>query len=271
MDVVAHSMMRVTLTGAGKPERHWALFVSGNFFSVLQVKPWMGRLDAGDAVLGYDFWRTRFQADPSVVGRTIYLNGQPIKIGGVAPRGFEGPYTWLSLGLYLPAAKDALEGGSSRLENRRAEWLTLLARLKPGVPRARASEEARVVARRLDQAYPGGTFHQAQVVLNPFWQSSVGAQAIMGPILVALAGVALVVLLLALSNAAGMMLLENALRGRDMAIRSALGAGSSGLLRYCVAEVLLLAALATGAGLLITKLAADYMQAPVPTSSSRLR
>jgi predicted permease len=272
MEIAAYSMTRVTLSGDGKPEQHWALFVSGNFFSTLELRAGMGRLlhpadTAAEpaAVLGYDWWRTRFKADPAVIGRTIYINRKPVKIAGVAPRGFEGPYTGLSLGLYLPvAASDSLEGAAQRLENRRNEWLTLIARLRPGISQKQASEAARLVARRLDEAHPKAAFHQARLVLKPFWKSPVGAQAIMGPVMLALAGVVLVVLLLSLVNGSGMMLLEHALRGKDMAIRFALGAGTGGLIRYSMAEALLLAALAAGIGLFITSLAADHLQSLVP-------
>ena len=91
-------MTRVTLSGAGKPEQHWALFVSGNFFSTLELEAAAGRLiHSSDtvadpvAVLSYDWWQTRFHADPAIIGRTIYLNRQPVRIAGVAPREFQGP------------------------------------------------------------------------------------------------------------------------------------------------------------------------------------
>jgi predicted permease len=272
MDVTAYSMTRVTLTGAGRPEQHWALFVSPNFFSVLELKPGAGRLlGASDttrepaAVLGYDSWRTRFGADPTAVGRTIYLNGQPVKIAGVAPPGFEGPYTGLSLDLYLPVAlSDVIEGGTPRMDSRRAEWLSLMARLKQGVSAEQASEGARVVVARLDKTYPKGAFHEAQILLKPLWKSPVGAQAIMGPVMIALAGIVAVVLLLACTNAAGIMLLENSLRRRDLSIRVSLGAGRSGLIGYCLAEAVLLSVLAAAAALFITNSAADHLQDLVP-------
>jgi hypothetical protein len=176
-------------------------------------------------VISHDWWQTRFRGDPGIVGRTIYVNKQAVKIAGVAAPGFQGPYTGLSLGLYLPAPfSDAIEGSAPRTNNRRARWLTLIARLKPNVSSAQANEAVRVVVRRLDGTYPKETFHEATVLLKPFWQSPVGAQAIMGPIMIALGGVVIVVLLLACSNAVGVMLLENALRRRDLSIRLALGA-----------------------------------------------
>lgn len=271
MDLAAFSMSRVTLNGTGKPEEHWVLFVSDNFFSVLELKSAAGRLigpsdkTSAGAVLSYEWWQTRFKADPAVIGQTIYLNKQPVRIAGVAPPEFQGPYTGLSLGLYLPVSlNDSIEGGNPRAENRRANWLTLIARLKPGVSAGQASEAVAIDVRRLDQTYPKGNFQAAKVSLKPFWQCPVGAQAIMGPIMLALAGVVLMVLLIACSNATGMMLLENALRRRDMSIRLSLGAGGGGLIGNCLAEAFILSALAAGAGLLVTRLAADHLQALVP-------
>jgi hypothetical protein len=146
--------------------------------------------------MSYDWWQTRFHADPAIIGRTIYLNRQPVRIAGVAPRDFQGPYTGLSLGLYLPLMlHDVIEGGPPRLEVRQAKSLTLLSRLKPGVSGAQASGMVRGAVRRLDQAFPKGTFDQAEVLLTPFWRSPAGAQAIMGPVMMALGGVVLVLLL----------------------------------------------------------------------------
>ena len=218
------------------------------------------------AVLSYDWWQTRFHADPAIIGRTIYLNRQPVRIAGVAPREFQGPYTGLSLGLYLPLAlHDVIEGGPPRLEARQAKSLTLLSRLKPGVSSAQASGIVRGVVRRLDQAIPKGTFDQAEVLLTPFWRSPAGAQAIMGPVMMALGGVVLVLLLLACSNAVGIMLIENSLRRRDTSIRLSLGAGSSGLIRSRFAEAILISVIAACVGLFVTYMAADHLQDLAPS------
>ena len=272
MDLAGYSLSRVALSGAGKPEEHWALYVSGNFFSTLDIKPVRGRLvNASDtaaepvAVLGYDWWQKRFGADPAILGRTIYLNRQAVRIAGITPPEFRGPYTGLSIGLYVPvAASDSIEAGAPRLSNRRPEWLTLLARLHPGVSREQASAAARLTASRLERVYPNGAFHETRLSLTPLWRSSAGAQAVMGPVIFALGGIVAAVLLLSYTNAAGLMLLENAGRAKDMAIRVALGAGSGGLIRYCLAEALPIAGLAAGVGLLIAQLAAGNLQSMVP-------
>jgi predicted permease len=273
MDVTGYSMARVALSGAGKPEQQWALFVSGNFFETLGLQPRSGRLLAQSdtsadpvAVIAYDWWQSRFHGDPAVIGSTLYLNRRPVRIAGVAPRDFAGPYTGLSFSLYVPLSlSDVIEGGQPRLASRQARWLTVLARLKPGVSPEQASDAVRIVTRRLDRARPKGAFDGAEIRLTPFWKSPAGAQAILGPVMLALAGVVLMVLLLACSNASGVMLMENSLRRREMAIRLSLGAGSAGLIRVCLAEAAILSTFASCAGVLVAWLAANHLQALAPS------
>lgn len=272
MDVAAYSMSRVALSGDGRPEQHWALFVSGNFFETLGLQPAAGRLiQPSDTVakpvvvVSYDWWRSRFHGDPAIVGKTIYLNRRPVQVAGVAPRDFQGPYTGLSFGLYLPlSVRDTVEGGSPRLAFRQSKTLTLLARLKAEVPPTQASESARVAARWLDQAHPRSTFEDAELVLTPLWRSPAGAQAVMGPVMLALGGVVWMVLLLACINACGVMLIESSLRRKEMAIRLSVGAGSGGLLRVCLAEATLLAALGAAAGVLVAHFAVGHLQDLIP-------
>lgn len=272
MDVAAYSMARVTLSGTGKPEAHWGLFVSGNFFPVLELKAGIGRLlqpsdNEADpvAVLSHEFWQARFRGDPSVIGTTIYLNRRPARIVGIAPPDFQGPYTGLSLGVYLPASiRDSIEPGAPRLESRQFRSFTVISRLKNGISQQQASERAQVAAGILDRAYPKGSFDQGTIVLTPFWQSPIGAQAIMGPVMIALGGIVLVVLLLACSNAASIMLIENSARRRELSIRMSLGSGSFGLIRYRLAEASLLSVLAACIGLFLASLAADHLQNLVP-------
>jgi putative ABC transport system permease protein len=272
MDVAAYSMARITLSGAGKPKAHWALFVSGNFFSLMGQNPSAGRLlrttdNAAEqvVVLSHEFWQTHFQGDPAIVGRTAYVDGHAVRIVGVTSPVFQGPYTGLSLGMYLPLSiKDALEGGSVKLDSRSLRSLTLSARLKPGVTPEHASQTIDVVVRGLDQASPRGNFDQAKVVLTPMWRSSVGAQAIVGPIMIALGGVVLIVLLLACVNAAGVMLIENSSRRRELSIRLSLGAGAGAIIRYRLAEAVLLSVLAAGVGLFLASAASDHLQDLAP-------
>src|SRR3954451_15740499 len=272
MSLAAYSMARVALSGSGKPEQQWALFVSANFFETLDLQPAAGRLiDSADtiakpvAVLSYGWWQARFRGDPAIVGTTIYLNRRPVQIASVAPRDFDGPYTGLSFRIYLPlSTRDAIEGGPQRLGSRESKSLTLLARLKPKVTPRWAAESARVVARRLDQAHPRSAFEAAELVLAPLWKSPAGAQAVMGPVMLALGGVVLMVLLLACINACGVMLIESSLRRREMAIRLSVGAGTGGLMRVCLAEATSLATFGALTGVLVAHFAVDHLHDLIP-------
>ena len=162
--------------------------------------------------------------------------------------------------MYLPLSiKEAVEDGPGRLNSRTLRSLTLSARLKPGITPEHASQVIDVVIKGLDQAFPKGNFDQAKVVLTPMWRSAVGAQAMVGPIIIALGGVVLIVLLPSRARA-GVMLIENSARRRELSIRLSLGAGAGAIIRYRLAEAVLLSVLAAGVGLLLASAASEHLQ-----------
>src|SRR5580704_6113484 len=149
----------------GKADRIMTNYVSGNYFSALGIKPALGRFilpSEGDVagadpvmVLSYSYWQTRFGGDPGIIGRKVSVDGHPITIVGVAPKGFVGVYPILSVQGYLPLGMASIAGNPSDfMTNRQIRNVPILARLRPGVSVQQAQAVLTVVSRRLAQEYP---------------------------------------------------------------------------------------------------------------------
>src|SRR5215831_3291127 len=164
-DVAAYQIGMDGMSVDGRAERLMTYYVTGNFFSTLGLTPAAGRLllpGEGDragadpvVVLGYTFWKRRFNADPSTVGRRVLLNGRPFTIVGVGPERFHGPYPILEAQAYLPLGMHVIEGSPADfLENRGARALVLLAELRPGVSLDQARAAIKVVGQRMGSTHP---------------------------------------------------------------------------------------------------------------------
>ena len=164
--VVAFKERPLGLGEETRAERVWAMMVSGNYFDVLGVKPALGRFFTGDeqrdtfdaapvAVLSDALWKSRFNANPRVVGQTVRLNRRNYTVIGVAPERFYGTITGLRFDLYVPLTMQAsLTGSSQWLSIRTARPLYLFARLKPGVSIEQGRAEVRSIAAALEQEFP---------------------------------------------------------------------------------------------------------------------
>ncbi len=238
--------------------------VSATYFATLGVQPARGRFfvpaeDSGRGahpvvILGDGTWHRRFGGDPNIVGRTIQLNGQAMEVIGVAPPAFRGTVPMLEPAIFVPLmqmeALDADRAGS--LDNRGRNFLNVIARLRPGVTRARAAERLDAVNTELAAAWPGpysnsGTriIPLADVGTHPSMRTAqLGISA-------ALMGVVFLLLLLACVNVASLFLARARDRAREMAVRLAIGASRWHLVRQLMIESLLLAAVAGGVGLLV--------------------
>jgi predicted permease len=253
--VVEYHSMDFTLLGGGDARRVTAGVVSANFFDVLEVAPLLGRNfrasdeeHGADAVLilSNDYWRT-LGGDPGIVGRRFEMNDRVHTVVGVLPPIPEYPD---DNDVYMPASACPFRNRPETIGNRRARLLNAFARVKPGVTLAQAQAEADNISQRLRAAYPDSfpPDTQARVALGPLKEDLV--RQARPTFLVLLATVALV-LLIACTNVANLTLARLVERSRELAIRTALGAGRVRLLRQLLTESTILALAGGALGLLL--------------------
>jgi len=234
-----------TLQTADGAERLTGQAVTREFFPLLGVPLLAGRdfeeddvrARADVVVIGERLWRTRFGGDPSIVGKTIPLDGKPYTVVGVAPASFQILYESDIWTLMTPLRSP---------EQRRMHYLQVLGRLKPGVTAAQASSAMDAIAARIAEISPA-TNKGWGVTIDPLRESLVGTE--LRTTSLVLAGVVVLVLLLACANVANLMLARGAARAREMAVRMSLGAGGGRLARQLLTESLLLAVLGGAGGL----------------------
>jgi predicted permease len=279
-DLMGYTGLPLSVTDGEKPELIWGQIVTGNYFSGMGVHPIFGRGFLPDedrapgkkpvCVLNYNFWRRRFQSDAKAVGKTIRINGHPFTVVGVAPRGFIGatllqfvPDVWVPVMMQqtiVPNYGNFLEGRANR-------WLELRGRLKTGISQEKAQAAMNVVARRLAAEYPqtnanlrvgiipGGTRTQPYFVANGIISATTAT----------LFGVVGLVLLIACSNVANLMLARATSRAREMAIRVAVGASRARLVRQLLTESVLLSLLGAVIGIFLALWFNDLLKGLYPT------
>jgi putative ABC transport system permease protein len=215
------------------------------------------------AVISHDFWQNGFHGDPNVIGKTVRLSNENHTIIGVMPPEFQYPSReiklWATLGSSLAKAP-------RQAENRQLRIFRVIAHLKPGVSAERAQAEMDLISQRLQQQYPD-TNTNARIILTPIYQSIVGN---VGPALWVLLATVGFVLLIACANVANLMLARTAARARELAIRSALGAGRGRLIRQLLTESLLLSSIGGLAGMLIAMWGIELLPRLNPVNLPRL-
>jgi predicted permease len=236
-----------------------AQLVSANYFSLLGVKPILGRgfLPSEDAtaeavpvvVLSYRFWHARLNSDPNVVGKTLTFNGHPFVVVGVASEELTGLQPGFAPEFWTPMMmQSVIIPGEDQLTNREGYWIFAVGRLKPGVSRSQAQGNMSVLARQLNLEYPGTRKDwDASVFSNTGVPPEFRLYALgFGALLMFIVGL---VLLIACTNVANLLLSRGFVRSKEMAVRAALGASRGRLVRQLLIEAVLLAIAAGGVGI----------------------
>ena len=267
-EIAVLSGWRPALTGLGDPEPIPGEQVSHEYFGVLGVSPALGRNftqqdDVPNAprvvMLSDGFWRTRLGGDPSAVGRVITLSGEPHQVIGVMPRGFRPVLSGMSE-IWRPLRLNTAN------PSRGAIVLRSVARLPEQVSLERAQAAAATLSKQLEATYP--QFNEKMVFnLMPLHERVVGN---VRPALLALVGAVGFVLLIACANIANLLLARGSARGRELAVRSALGAARSRVVRQLLTESVLLAAVGGLAGVLLGVWATEGLLSLAPDSLPRL-
>jgi putative ABC transport system permease protein len=261
----------MSLAGAHEAERVYGTSVSGNYFTVLGTRAQYGRLftDQDDVpgrnqvtVISNDLWRRYFGGDPSLVGRTVTITGQPYAVIGIAPPGFQGT-TLLRSDLWLPLSTHPRGHGEiDMFTGRQVVWLVMGGRLKPGVTIGQANAELRTIGETLTREHPQENEGKGLAVAA----SSVipGRIGMVSGFLAILMAIVSLVLLIACVNLAGMLLARAAARRREIAIRLAIGAGRIRLVRQLLTETVVLFGAGCGAGLVLSSWLTALLMAVLP-------
>ncbi len=267
--VIAWYPLGAAVSVEGSTERAQANLVSGNFFQTLGAGTAIGRPILPDdartmnanavTVLSYAYWQQRFGGDPSILNRQITINGQPLTVVGVAAKGFFGVAMGEAPAAFIPVTmKNEVLQQKFPMESRRAMWLNVMGRLKPGVTRASAEAAMnafwRPVLEEELKAMPAASeafrarFRRRHLTLEDAWNGFSNLRASFEKPLTLLMGLVGLVLLIACANVANLMIARASGRQKEIAIRLAIGGTRADIVRQMLTESVLLACAAGAAG-----------------------
>ncbi|HEY6446923.1 MAG TPA: ABC transporter permease [Acidobacteriaceae bacterium] len=259
--LAAWKMEFTAMNTGNDPEGVWGYAASGNYFDVLGLKPSLGRFfqpsdergpnSAAYIVLSWSYWHSRFHEDAGAVGRKVQLGKQPFTIIGVAPKGFSGTLLFGAPQFFMPIVNQEQIDGQDLLHARGNVQgvFEMLGRLKPGVTRAQAAADLNGINAYLEKTYPKEVPHHDYALAHP------GLYVFGGPAKAFLAGLMLLaglILLAACANLGSLFAARAADRGREVALRLALGSSRKRIVRQLLTEAALVALAGGAAGLAIS-------------------
>jgi predicted permease len=256
--LAAFAIGQAALDTGGNASRVWVYQVSGNYFEALGMQPYLGRLiqpsdehglnSAPYIVLTYAYWRSHFESDRSVVGRTVQLNKSPFTIVGVAQPKFRGTLLFFSPDFFVPIVEQEQVEGWSVLNVRANRCVTPLGHLKAGITSAQAIADLNSIASDLEKNYPRDDGQMSFVLARP----SLYGDSLGGPVQAFLDGLmllAVLILLAACANLGSLFAARAADRSREFALRLALGAGRARILRQLFTEAVVVSLVGGTVGL----------------------
>ncbi len=277
--LVAFNGRGLSLERNSGPELVFGMLVSENYFEALGVRPRLGRsLTSQDnrggadgvVVLSDSIWRTRFEADPRVLGSAVRLNGRSFTVVGIGPPRFAGHFVGFAADLWVPLVwGPSMTGQSNLLDSRATEWLEVFGRLKSGSAAMAEAALGRVHATR--PTVDMGANSDERIVLEPLTGIDRDLRAPVSAFLALLQGAAILVALIALVNVSSLLFARNIERRHDTAVRLALGASRSRLLSPFALEAMILCAAGVLLGFVVAVLGARLAPAFLPPFAIPLR
>ena len=270
--IVATRNQNYVLTGEQEPERLSGRQASSGLFATLGIKPILGREFTPDedkpgaekvVLLGEGFWNRRFSRDPGVIGRKLLLNNEPFTVIGVMPGTLHGTLRLNDVWTPLLYHEDRFGGANNRGSH---PGIYVTARMKPGVTVEQARAEVKGIAQRLAEQYPNSNAKQSMTV-EPFLNAVVGD---LRNALWVLLGAVVFVLLIACSNVANLLLARAAARQKEIAVRTAMGAGRKRLIRQLLTESVVLSLAGGLLGLGLAYGGVKALVAIMPTNTPRI-
>ena len=269
---------RFNLATGGEVRNAEGLWVSGDYFRTLGVQPLAGRLITNEddrvgcgapaVVISYPFWQREFGGDAQAVGKKLSLDGHPVEIVGVSPPDFFGVEVGRNFDVAVPlCAEPWINGENSHMAKRHHWWLAVIGRLKPGWTVTRADAQAKAMSAQIFESTvppnyrPDSAkyYRQFKLFASPAGSGVSRLRETYQEPLLLLLGIAGLVLLIACANLANLMLARASAREREMAVRLAIGADRSRLIRQLLAESLLLTVIGAAIGALLAQFLSSYV------------